>query len=119
MSLTFGFRSAPAAAAVAQLSRCSRGATAVSRAAAMTSRLRLSAPGAMGAFSPNPLLFSHRLMSSRQPPKILPEEEKFIVRSPYSDVEVPEINLCDYVLKDVDKWPNNVALVRRKFLHLQ
>ena len=44
-------------------------------------------------------------------PKIPPEDEKFIIRSPYSDVEVPEVNLADYVWKDVDKWPENVALV--------
>lgn len=46
-------------------------------------------------------------------PKILPEDEKFIVKSPYSDVELPEVNLADYVWKDVDKWPDNVALVSK------
>ena len=44
-------------------------------------------------------------------PKIPPEDEKFIQRSPYSDVEIPEINLADFVWQNVDKWPENVALV--------
>ena len=44
-------------------------------------------------------------------PKIPAEDEKFIIRSPYSDVEIPEVNLADFVWKDVDKWPENVALV--------
>ena len=45
-------------------------------------------------------------------PVINEEDAKFIVRSPYSDVELPEANLADYVWKDVDKWADNVALVR-------
>ena len=44
-------------------------------------------------------------------PKIPPEDEKHIIRSPYSEVEIPEINLADYVWKNVNKWPENVALV--------
>ena len=44
-------------------------------------------------------------------PKIPPEDEKFIQRSPYSDVEIPETNLADFVWQNVDKWPENVALV--------
>jgi len=40
-----------------------------------------------------------------------PEEEKFIVRSPWSDVEIPEMNVADYVWEDVDKFADNVALV--------
>ena len=44
-------------------------------------------------------------------PNIPPEDEKFIVKSPYSDVEIPEINLADFVWQDVQKWPENVALV--------
>merc|ERR1712150_363027 len=44
-------------------------------------------------------------------PKIPPEDEKFIIRSPYSDVEIPETNLADFVWQNVDKWPENVALV--------
>ena len=46
-------------------------------------------------------------------PKIPKEDEKFIIRSPYSDVEIPEINLADFVFRDVDKWPENVALVSK------
>ena len=45
-------------------------------------------------------------------PKIPPEDEKFIIRSPYSEVEIPETNLADFVWQNVDKWPENVALVR-------
>ena len=44
-------------------------------------------------------------------PKIPPEDEKFIIRSPYNDVEIPEKNLADFVWQNVDKWPENVALV--------
>jgi len=44
-------------------------------------------------------------------PEIPPEDEPLIVKSPYSDVEIPEINLADYVWKDVDKWPERTALV--------
>ena len=44
-------------------------------------------------------------------PKIPQEDEKFVIRSPYSDVEIPEINLADFVWQNVDKWPENVALV--------
>ena len=59
--------------------------------------------------------FSLSTSSSASAPYKLPlipaEEEKFIVRSPYSDVEVPEVNLSDYVWKDVEQWPDNVALV--------
>ncbi len=32
-------------------------------------------------------------------------------RSPYSDVEIPEVSLADYVWKDVEKHTDNVALV--------
>ena len=45
-------------------------------------------------------------------PKIPPEDEKFIIRSPYNDVEIPETNLADFVWQNVDKWPEKVALVR-------
>merc|ERR1712241_368753 len=44
-------------------------------------------------------------------PEIPEEDEPFIVKSPYSDVEIPETNLADYVWKDVDKWPERTALV--------
>jgi len=33
------------------------------------------------------------------------------VRSPYPDVEIPEVTLADYVWRDVQKWEDNVALV--------
>ena len=44
-------------------------------------------------------------------PEIPAEDEPFIVKSPYSDVEIPEMNLADYVWKDVEKWPERPALV--------
>ena len=44
-------------------------------------------------------------------PEIHPDEEANIVKSPYSDVVIPEINLADYVWKDVEKWPERPALV--------
>ena len=46
-------------------------------------------------------------------PEIPPEEEKFIVRSPYSDIEVPEVNITDFVFRDVKEWEDNIALVSR------
>ena len=49
-------------------------------------------------------------------PEIPPEDEPFIVKSPYSDVEIPETNLADYVWKDVDKWPERTALVSLNFI---
>lgn len=54
---------------------------------------------------------SSSISCKREPPVIKPEEEKFIVRSPYTDCEIPEINLADFVWKDVHRWPDNVALV--------
>jgi len=44
-------------------------------------------------------------------PEIFPEEEAHIVKSPYSDVVIPEINLADYVWRDVEKWPERPALI--------
>ncbi len=70
-----------------------------------------AAIAASGAFSRRALSSSRRLLSSRTP-EVRPEEEKLIVRSPYSEVEIPETNLADFVFKDVDKFKNNVALVR-------
>ena len=49
-------------------------------------------------------------------PDILPEEEKFIVRSPYSEVEVPEVNLTDFVFRDVKEWEDNIALVSQQMI---
>jgi len=43
--------------------------------------------------------------------EISPEDEPYIVRSPYSDVRIPEMNLSEFVFKDTDKWQNKVALV--------
>ena len=44
-------------------------------------------------------------------PEIPEEDEPFIVKSPYSEVEIPEVNLADFVWKDVEKWPERTALV--------
>merc|ERR1711981_1297470 len=44
-------------------------------------------------------------------PEIAPEDEQFIVRSPYSDVEIPEVNLADHVWADIDQWPERTALI--------
>ena len=44
-------------------------------------------------------------------PEIHPEDEPYIIKSPYSDVEIPEVNLADYVWRDVEKWPERTALV--------
>ncbi len=44
-------------------------------------------------------------------PEIPPEDESFIIKSPYSDVEIPETNLADFVWRDVEKWPERTALV--------
>ena len=48
-------------------------------------------------------------------PEIPPEEEKFIIRSPYSEVEVPEVNLTDFVFRDVKDWEDNIALVSQLY----
>ncbi len=48
-------------------------------------------------------------------PEIDPEEEKYIVHSPYSSVEIPEINLTEFVFRDVEKYKDNVALVSQKY----
>ena len=45
-------------------------------------------------------------------PKISEEDEKFVVRSPYPDVDIPECNMADFVWKNVEQWPEHVALVR-------
>jgi hypothetical protein len=44
-------------------------------------------------------------------PQIPAEDESFVIRSPYSDVEIPETNLADFVWKDVEQWPDRPALV--------
>lgn len=43
--------------------------------------------------------------------KILPEEEKYIVRSPLSDVVIPESNLADFVWQDIQQHADLPALV--------
>jgi len=53
----------------------------------------------------------HHGKSSKPLGVIEPEDEANIVRSPWNDVEIPEINLADYVWQDVHKIPDNVALV--------
>ena len=50
-------------------------------------------------------------MSKYTTPVIKPEEDEFIVKSPFPDVEIPEINLSDYVWKDVEKYTDRLALV--------
>jgi hypothetical protein len=45
--------------------------------------------------------------------QIAPGEDQFIVRSPYSDVQVPETNLAEYIFQDADKYKNKVALVSK------
>lgn len=59
----------------------------------------------------SPTFVAVRAASTRVP-KIAPEEEKYIVRSPYSDVEIPKVNLADFVWKDVEKHKDNIALVK-------
>jgi len=39
------------------------------------------------------------------------EDEKFVIRSPYTDVEIPEVNVADYVWSHAADYPDNVALV--------
>jgi len=38
-------------------------------------------------------------------------DEQFIIRSPYPDVNIPEMNLADFVFEDASKYPDNTALV--------
>ena len=67
-----------------------------------------------------PLWSPHRRCLSTAPgplqapprkPVINAEDEAHIVKSPYTEVEIPEMNLADFVWKDVQKWPDNLALV--------
>ncbi len=58
-------------------------------------------------------MLSSRALQQYKFPEIPKEEEEFIVRSPYSDVDIPEISLTDYVFKDVEKWPERTALVSK------
>jgi len=55
----------------------------------------------------------YRNISSKALPTGIIDEgdEKFIVRSPYPDVEIPEVNLADFVLEDAMKFKDNVALM--------
>lgn len=53
-----------------------------------------------------------RHKSSSSPTGVIdPDEEQFIIKSPWSDVTIRDINLADYVWEHVDKHPENVALV--------
>ena len=49
-------------------------------------------------------------------PKIPEEDKKNIVESIYTDVELPEMNLADFVWLNVDSWKDNVALVSPTFI---
>ncbi|TRY77011.1 hypothetical protein TCAL_06363 [Tigriopus californicus] len=45
-------------------------------------------------------------------PVVVPAaDEDKVVRSPYSDVELPECNLADFVWKNVHQWPDNIAMI--------
>ena len=49
---------------------------------------------------------------SSQPIGMIEEgDEKFITRSPYKDVVIPNENIAEYVWKHVSSYPDNVALV--------
>jgi len=39
------------------------------------------------------------------------EEEKYVVRSPYANVKIPEVNVADFVWTHVASYPNSTALV--------
>ena len=36
-----------------------------------------------------------------------------VVKSPYDDVHIPEMNICHYLINDFSKYSNNTALVRK------
>jgi len=61
----------------------------------------------------NKLSSQFRNISSKALPTGIIDEgdEKYIVRSPYPDVEIPEANLADFVLEDADEFKDNVALM--------
>jgi len=48
--------------------------------------------------------------SARPVGVVEPEDDKFVIRSPYADVTIPEINVADFVWSNADKYPDNVAL---------
>jgi hypothetical protein len=44
-------------------------------------------------------------------PLIVLQEDKFVVRSPWPEVEIPETNLADFVWQDVSQHAEYTALV--------
>ena len=69
----------------------------------------------MAGFRPKRFLSTTNILFKYEHPEIPADEAEFIVKSPYSDVDIPEMNLADYVWKDVEKWPERTALVRFYF----
>lgn len=39
------------------------------------------------------------------------KEEKYIVKSPWADVQIPEMNLADFVWENIEQHGTNEALV--------
>jgi len=53
-----------------------------------------------------------RHAGTSQPTGIFDKEEaEFIIRSPYADVPIPEVNVADHVWTNAASYPDNVALV--------
>jgi len=65
----------------------------------------------LAGFRPKRFLSTTNIWFKYEHPEIPADEAEFIVKSPYSDVDIPEMNLADYVWKDVEKWPERTALV--------
>ena len=72
-----------------------------------------SSPRPLGLLGKRGLATSSQwvLRYSNAPPKISAEDAPRIVKSIYSDVELPECNLADFVWRDVEQWKDNTALV--------
>jgi hypothetical protein len=55
------------------------------------------------------LVVTSRSESTQRLPFLI--DANHVIRSPLSDVIIPDMSLTEYVLKDVDKWKDNPVLV--------
>ncbi|XP_023340927.1 4-coumarate--CoA ligase 2-like [Eurytemora carolleeae] len=80
----------------------------LSRFACLQQQKKISSIGLRGLNTNNAL---HAVDRSQPNGVVLPGEEGFIVKSRWSDVQIPEMNLADYVWEDIEHNAANPALV--------
>ncbi len=66
---------------------------------------------AISANSIECVLLLHRDLINSLGPLFVLQEDKFVVRSPWPEVEIPETNLADFVWQDVSQHAEYTALV--------